>query len=610
MNEFLNSIFASDVTTALLGLAGGLSLFLFGMTVMGEALEKAAGNKLKAILSKMTANPILSFLLGAGVTAIIQSSSATTVMLVGFVNAGLIKLRSAIPVILGSNVGTTITAWILSLSGISGDAWYLELVKPSTFTPILALVGVIFFVFLKSPRLKDFGLIFLGFASLIFGMDMMSEGFKAKEIQDALGGFFETFATNPILGLLTGAIITAIVQSSSASVGILQSVVTASVAAATAAGPGYTGFVFTLATIIPIIMGQNIGTCITAIIGSAGANKDAKRVGAVHLLFNVIGSGIMLLVFCLIEYLIVPDLFSGIPASTFAISIVHTTFNVTCSLILLPCYKLLEKLAMVIVRDKDGEGKERNIFDERLLATPAIAIEQAKRITFKMAEISERSLKNAISLFDNYDKKTFESVTEDEGKIDVYEDEIGTYLVKITGCDLTEAESLEVSKLLHMISDLERISDHAVNIAYSAKELRDKKLEFSAEAALEMRTIMRAVLDILDLSISSFTEDNLEKATRVEPLEEVIDILQTEIRAGHVRRLKNNECTIELGFILTDMLTDLERAADHCSNIAGCVIEIAHNSLGMHGYIRSIKSGNELYDNYVKAYSDEYKLNV
>ena len=590
----------NEVTEAILGLLGGLSLFLFGMTVMGDALEKAAGNRLKSILGKMTASPILGFLLGAGVTAIIQSSSATTVMLVGFVNAGLIKLRSAIPVIMGANVGTTITAWILSLSGVSGDAWYLEIVKPATFTPVLAIVGVVLFVFLKNPRLKDFGLIFLGFAALIFGMDMMSEGFKSASIKSVLGTFFETFASNPLLGLLTGAVVTAIIQSSSASVGILQTVALANPSA------------FTIGMALPIIMGQNIGTCVTAILGSAGASKDAKRVAAVHLSFNLIGSSVMLGIFCLLEYALVPGglAFAALPATPFAISIVHTVFNVAASLMLLPFCRMLESLAMFIVRDGNEEKNERPILDERLLITPPFAIEQVKRVTFEMADIAERSVRNATSLFDSFDKKVFDSVLEDEAKIDVYEDEIGSYLIKIIDCDISEGDSLEVTKLLHMISDLERLSDHAVNVAHSAKEMADKKLEFSREAISELNTITSAVHEILSLSIGSFVNTDLEKAIRVEPLEETIDRLQTEIRANHVRRLKNGECTIELGFILTDMLTDLERVSDHCSNVAGCVIEITHNSLGMHGYTRSVKNGNETYDKYLRNYSEVYKLSV
>lgn len=586
---------------AILSLLGGLSMFLFGMTVMGDSLEKAAGNKLKTILSKMTSNPISGFLLGLAVTAVIQSSSATTVMLVGFVNAGLIKLSGAIPVIMGANIGTTVTAWILSLEGIGdGAAGWLSIFKPSTFTPFLAVAGVVLFVFLKNQKLKDIGLILLGFSALIFGMDMMSSGFQNDEVESLLGGFFETFASNPLLGLLTGAIVTAIIQSSSASVGILQTVALAS--------PG----VFSVGMALPIIMGQNIGTCVTAVLGSAGANKDAKRVAAVHLSFNVIGSTILLSLFCLFNYLILPDglPFASLEATPVAISICHSLFNVICTALLLPCYKLLEKLAYVLVKDKKGEVEERNIFDDRLLATPSIAIEQAKQVSHRMAALAERSVKNAASLFEKFDKKLYDSVVDDENKIDIYEDEIGSYLVKITGCDLSEQDSLEVSKLLHTISDLERLSDHAVNIANSAKEMADKRLSFSSEANAEMRVIIDAVNDIIEIAIASFTENNLEKATRVEPLEQVIDLLQSEIRSNHIRRLKNNECTIELGFILTDMLTDLERISDHCSNVAGCVIEITHNSLGMHGYTRTVKSGNELYDDYFKIYSDKYKLEI
>ena len=590
----------NEILTALLGLLGGLALFLYGMRVMGDSLEKAAGNKLKTILSKMTSNPLLGFFLGAGVTAVIQSSSATTVMLVGFVNAGLIKLRAAIPVIMGANVGTTITSWILSLSGISGSAWYIQIVKPSTFTPILAVIGVVFFVFVKNEKLKDIGLIFLGFASLIFGMDMMSDGFKTSAIKDALGGFFETFAANPILGLLTGALVTAIIQSSSASVGILQTVALASPST------------FTVGMALPIIMGQNIGTCVTAAIGSAGASKDAKRVAAVHLSFNIIGSTALLSIYCLLEYLIIPGgfSFSALAATPFSISVVHTAFNLLCTALLLPCYKLLEKLAIFMVRDKDGEAEKRNIFDQRLLATPTIAIEQAKRVTFTMAEKAESTLKNALSLFDQYDKKLFDSIIEDESTIDTYEDEIGTFLIKIIDCDISETDSLEVSKLLHMISDLERLSDHAVNLATSAKEMNDKNICFSNVAVDEIKVIVNAVSNILDLSVSAFMENDLEKAIRVEPLEEVIDHLQSEIRTNHITRLRNNECTIELGFVLTDMLTDLERVSDHCSNIAGCVIEIAHRSLGVHRYTRSLKSGDNAYTENFKIYSNMYRLNV
>ncbi len=584
---------------AILSLLGGLSMFLFGMTVMGNGLEKAAGNQLKSILSKMTSNPVTGFFLGLAVTAVIQSSSATTVMLVGFVNAGLITLRGAIPVIMGANIGTTVTAWILSLEGIGegADAW-LTIFKPSTFTPFLAVAGVVLFVFLKNEKGKEIGTVFLGFAALIFGMDMMSSGFKVPEVENFLGGFFHTFASNPLLGLLTGAVVTGIIQSSSASVGILQTVALAS--------PG----AFTVGMALPIIMGQNIGTCVTAVLGSAGANKDAKRVSAVHLLFNVIGSTLLLSVFCLFNYVILPDgfAFAKLGATPFSISLLHTAFNVICTVCLLPCYKLLEKLAILLVRESKDKKEETHLFDDRLLATPSIAIEHARKVTTDMASASLNSIYEAFDLFENYDKKLFNKICEDEGKVDIYEDEIGSYLVKITHRDLNESDSLEVSKLLHMIGDLERISDHSVNIAESAHEMNNKNLSFSESAKAELAVMISAVKDILDTSVKSFRENSLSLAAKVEPLEEVIDLLQQQIRSNHINRLKNSECTIELGFILSDLLTNLERIADHCSNIAGCVIEIAHNSLGLHGYTRSQHSGNEVYDQYYKHYSEQYTI--
>ncbi len=583
--------------SAILSLLGGLSLFLFGMSVMGDGLEKAAGNQLKVILGKMTSNPVSAFLLGLGVTAVIQSSSATTVMLVGFVNAGLITLRGAIPVIFGANIGTTITAWILSLESIGDGAKWLMIFKPSTFTPFLAVAGVVLFVFMKKQRAKDFGSVFLGFAALIFGMEMMSSGFKVPEIESVLGTFFTDFASNPFLGILTGIVVTAIIQSSSASVGILQTVALANPMA------------FTIGTAIPIILGQKIGTCITAVIGSAGANKDAKRVAAVHLSFNVLGAVILLSVFSLFEYLILPSgfPFSDIFANPLNISILHTVLSIISTAIFLPCYKMFEKLANILVKDAKKEEKTP-MFDDRLLGTPTIAIEHAKKVTQDMAEASLISIYEAFELFESYDPKLFNKIVEDEGKIDVYEDEIGSYLVKITGRDISAQDSLEVSKLLHMIGDLERISDHSVNIAESAEEMHNKGISFSENAKAELSVMINAVKDILNVSISCFKDNSLDLATKVEPLEEVIDILQTEIRTSHINRLKNNECTIELGFILSDLLTNLERISDHCSNIAGCVIEIAHNSLGLHGYTRSLRSGNEVYDEYFKEFSEQYKL--
>ncbi len=583
----------------ILGLISGLAMFLFGMTVMGDALEKAAGNKLKAILGKMTAKPIGGFLLGAAVTAIIQSSSATTVMLVGFVNAGLMTLGSAIPVIIGANVGTTITAWILSLTGIEGGG-ILILFKPSTFTPILAAVGVILFVFMNGSKKKDIGLIFLGFSVLIFGMDLMSSSINPLAEMDWFRNLFVMFE-NPILGLIVGAIVTAIIQSSSASVGILQAL--AGEINAVSAGA------ITVGMTIPILMGQHIGTCVTAVLGSAGANKDAKRVAAVHLSFNVIGSVVVLSIYSLLQYLILPNgfAFSALSANEVTIAICHTAISLIFVAILLPCYKLLEKLAYLLVKGESTQEK-KIVIDERLLQTPPVAIEQARILTSRMANISVRALKNSIALFENYDKKLFTSVKEDEDEVDIYEDELGTYLVKVTGCEISEVESLEVSKLLHLIGDLERLSDHAVNLAASAEEMSEKRIAFSSEAKAELRVMIGAVNEIVDTAISSFINNSLESAYMVEPLEEVIDSLQAQIRNNHIDRLKNNECTIELGFILNDILTNLERVSDHCSNIAGCIIEITKHSLDMHEYSRQIKSGNEEFEANYKIFSDKYKI--
>ncbi len=583
-----------DSLSIVLGLISGLAMFLFGMTVMGDALEKAAGNKLKVILGKMTSNPFSGFLLGTAVTAIIQSSSATTVMLVGFVNAGLMSLGAAIPVIMGANIGTTVTAWILSLTGITGSG-FIEIFKPSTFAPVLAAVGVVLFVFMKGAKKKDIGLIFLGFSILIFGMETMSGSIEPLAEQQWFRELFIMFK-NPILGLAVGAIVTAIIQSSSASVGILQ---------ALAASTG----TLTVGMTIPILMGQHIGTCITAVLGSVGAHKDAKRVAAVHLSFNIIGSVVVLSVYSLFQYLILPNgfAFSSIVANQTTIAICHTAISIIFVILLFPCRKLLEKLAYILVKG-DNKQDKKILTDDRLLSTPVVAIEQAKILTGRMAEISSRSLKNAIGLFENYDKKVFASVKADEDDADIYEDELGTYLVKITGCEISNEESLEVSKLLHMIGDLERLSDHAVNLAASAAEMAEKKITFSNEATAELRIMINAVNEILDTALTAYTNNDLQTAYMVEPLEEVIDDLQAQIRNNHIERLTNNECTIELGFVLSDVLTNLERISDHCSNIAGCVIEISNHSLGMHEYTKQVKNGNEEFEEHYKVFSEKYKI--
>ncbi len=575
----------------LLPLIAGVALFLFGMNVMGESLERTAGGKLKVILSKMTSNPVKGFFLGVGVTAIIQSSSATTVMLVGFVNSGLMPLYAAIPIIMGANVGTTVTAWILSLTGIEGDSLFLTFLKPTSFTPVLAVIGVVLYLFIKNERKKDIGLILLGFSVLIFGMDMMSDA--AGNLEN-VPGFAELLLIfkNPILGVLMGMFLTAIIQSSSASVGILQAL-------------SITGKL-TFSSAIPIIMGQNIGTTVTAIISSVGANKDAKRVAAVHFYFNVIGTVVLLSGFYILNAIFKFGFMTNdIPIDPAWIAIVHSLFNLTATAILLPFTKQLGKLATLTIKDANYE-EEKELFDDRLLATPSMAIEHARQVTVTMAEKALESVKKSFELIENYDKKIFSDIVREEGEIDVFEDKIGSYLLKISSHDLSEGNSFELTKLLHMIGDLERLSDHAVNIAESASEMSDKDLSFSDSAKTELETITSAVSEILDMAIKSFKESDLSLAATVEPLEEVIDSLRTEIKKRHITRLQNNECTVELGFILTDLLTNLERVADHCSNIAGCIIEIANSSLEMHEYTESIKRGNEVFDNNVKLYSEKY----
>lgn len=577
----------------ILALVGGIALFLFGMTVMGDALERSAGKQLKSILGKMTSNPVKGFLLGAGVTAIIQSSSATTVMLVGFVNSGLMTLTGAIPVIMGANVGTTITAWILSLSGLEGNSFIVQIFKPTNFTPILAVIGVVLFVFLKNARKKDIGLALLGFSVLIFGMDAMSDAVSGLKNVPEFTALFTAFK-NPILGVLVGAAVTAIIQSSSASVGILQAL----------AVTGQIPFV----SAIPIIMGQNIGTCVTALISSVGANKNAKRVAMVHLYFNVISTVVLLALFTALNGILrfdtlLPEYIDGV-----GIAIVHTVFNLTATLILLPFGRLLGKLATLTVRDRKDASEKTALFDDRLLETPSIAISRARAVASEMADISLSSVKRAIAMLDGYDDDKMDEVRRDEDRADILEDEIGSYLLKISGKELSADDNLEVTKLLHMINDLERLSDHAVNLAESSLEMHEKKIDFSSGARRELDVMSAAVTEVLELSIKSFKSDDLEIAARVEPLESVIDGLQTDIRLNHIARLKRNECTVELGFILTDILTNLERIADHCSNIAGCVIEISHSSLGMHSYTHSVKEGNAAYDKLYESYSEKYSL--
>ncbi|MBO5287464.1 MAG: Na/Pi cotransporter family protein [Clostridia bacterium] len=576
-------------------LVGGLCLFMFGMNVMGQALERSAGNKLQTLLGKFTTNKAAGFATGLAVTAVIQSSSATTVMVVGFVNSGLMSLKQAINVIMGANVGTTVTAWVLSLGGIDGDAWYIKMLKPDSFTPILALIGLVMYMFSKSSRKKDIGTILLGFATLMFGMSTMSGAVAGLKEVPQFTNLFAFFTSpelgffGPLLGVLAGAVLTAIIQSSSASVGILQALA------------GATGSI-TAGAAFPIIMGQNIGTCVTALLSSAGANKNGKRTAIVHLSFNIIGTVIMLVIFSIVRGLIP---FFNETANEFNIAIMHTIFNVGCTAILLPFSALLEKLACKLV--KDGEEEEDKLkLDERLLATPAVALAVCHDATIVMAKDAVDALNRSLNCLVNYSREDAEYIRRIEDKTDNYEDVIGTYLVKLSSHEIGDKASDEAAKLLRLIGDFERISDHAVNVIESAEEMREKGLEFSEDAKAEVAVLTSSVRDILNLALTAYIENNIELAYHIEPLEQVIDNLKEQMRARHIFRLQQGNCSISAGFVWSDILTNLERTSDHCSNIGACVIDTA-NDLNLHESVREVKRGyaefQKLYDEFTKKYA-------
>ncbi|MBE7021479.1 MAG: Na/Pi cotransporter family protein [Ruminococcaceae bacterium] len=574
-----------------LNLIGGLCLFLFGMNVMGDGLERRAGNSLKALLGKLTNNPIKGFLTGLGVTAVIQSSSATTVMVVGFVNSKIMTLKQSIGIIMGANIGTTVTAWILSLGGISGDNIVMKLLKPTSFTPILALIGIIFMMFAKSGKKKDVGTILLGFATLMFGMNAMSSAVSGLSDIPAFQNLFIMFK-NPILGVLVGAILTSVIQSSSASVGILQAL-------------SATGAV-SYGAAIPIIMGQNIGTCVTALLSSLGTNKNARRASIVHLLFNVIGTVVWLTVFSIISIILRPAVLDA-SASYFGIAVSHSIFNVLCTALLLPMSSLLEKLAYILV--PEGKEAEKIVeLDERLLATPTIALQQCYNVAKKMANEAVAGFKLAISTTHEYDAKKSEKIRAMEGNTDHYEDILGTYLTKLSRSQITEEDSSEVSKLLKAIGDFERISDHSVNILESVEELKEKKIEFSEDAKKELDVLLDAVSEILDITLCAFNKDDENAVYNVEPLEQVIDGLKSMLRDRHIVRLTDGECTVEAGFIWGDLLTNLERTSDHCSNIATCLIDATHHNMNAHEYKQSLINNNPVFDEKFRLYGEKYKL--
>jgi len=576
----------------ILALIGGLALFLFGMSLMGTGLEKSAGNKLKGLLERLTSTKLNGFLMGLGVTAIIQSSSATTVMVVGFVNSGIMTLKQAIHVIMGANVGTTVTAWILSLAGIQGSSLFIKLLNPTSFTPILALIGIIYYMFVKNQRKKDIGLILLGFTTLIYGMEAMSAAVEPLGRMEGFRNLFLVFS-NPILGVLVGAIVTAAIQSSSASVGILQ--------ALSATGQ------ITIGTAIPIIMGQNIGTCVTALVSSVGTNKNARRAALVHLYFNIIGTLVFMTLFISLNN-IFDFTFVNKAANHFYIAIAHSVFNILCTFLLLPFSELLEKLAYKTVPDDNKQDKV-SLLDPRLFSTPSIAINRSREVAAEMAVTSMNAIKQALELINGYDENKAQMVNDAERRTDMYEDALGTYLVKLSSQNLSADDSTEAAKILFLIGEFERIADYAMNITRSAQELYDKKWEFSRQAKKELSVMVSAVNEVVELAIQAFTENNLKLAAKVEPLEEVIDDLKSTLKKQHVIRLQNNECTIGLGFVFSDLLTVLERISDHCSNIAGCVIEMSHDSMNMHDYLYKAKHDqNSEFMQQFREYSLKYAL--
>ncbi len=575
-----------------LTLIGGLCLFLFGMNVMGDGLERRAGNSLKSLLGKLTNSKIKGFLTGLGVTAVIQSSSATTVMVVGFANSKIITLRQAIGVIMGANIGTTVTAWILSLGGISEDNLFMKLLKPTSFTPILALIGTAFLMFSKSGKKKDTGTILLGFATLMFGMDTMAGAVAGLADIPAFRELFLMFK-NPILGVLVGAILTGIIQSSSASVGILQAL-------------SSTGAV-SYGAAIPIIMGQNIGTCVTALLSSLGTNKVAKRAAVVHLSFNVIGTVVWLSIFSAVSAIFKPAILDA-SASYLGIAVAHSAFNILCTALLMPLSFLLERIAYLIV--PEGKDTDKKVeLDDRLLVTPAIALQQSGQVAVRMANEAVEGFRLSLDAVTAGSDERAEEIRRLESDTDHYEDVLGTYLTKISQSQITEDDSSEVSRLLKAIGDFERISDHSVNLLESAEELKEKRIEFSGEARRELRVISDALSEILTITLRAFSENDPEAAADVEPLEQVIDGLRSSLRDNHIARLKRGECTVEAGFIWADLLTNLERASDHCSNIAVAVIDACRHDMNAHESLRKIKTDeNPSFIEKYRQYSEKYAL--
>ncbi len=582
-----------------LTMIGGLALFLYGMNVLGDGLSQASGGRMEKILEKLTNNPIKAVLVGAGVTAVIQSSSATTVMVVGFVNSGIMKLQQAVGIIMGANIGTTATSWILSLAGIESDSFWIKMLKPTSFSPILAIIAVAILLFSKKEKLKNVATIMIGFAVLMFGMDTMSgavEGLKdVPEFTKLLLKF-----SNPILGMIAGMILTAVVQSSSASIGILQALCTTGAVPFSAA--------------LPIIMGQNIGTCVTALLSSIGATKNAKRAALIHLYFNLIGTIVFMCGFYAINA-VVPFAFLDEAANPVGIATMHSIFNVTATILWLPFSKLLVKLATISIKEEEklveitAEDKALHLLDMRFLDTPSVAIEQSRNVAVTMAGLAEESMNLAMELVGKYDDEKAKRVVDLESMVDRFEDELGSYLVKLSSRNLSEKDSHILNTILHSIGDFERISDHARNIKEAAEEMRDKEVQFSENAQSELQVLQKAIHDILKITMLSFSEEDLKLATQVEPLEEVIDELNMDIKQRHIKRLRKGECTIELGFILSDIATNLERVSDHCSNIALCLLEVSADEFDTHAYLDVLKKEDNIdFRGKVMAYKERYKM--
>lgn len=581
-----------------LTMIGGLALFLYGMDVMGDGLARTSGGKLEKILEKLTSSPIKAVLLGAGVTAVIQSSSATTVMVVGFVNSGIMKLSQAVGIIMGANIGTTVTSWILSLTGIESNSFFVQLLKPSSFSPILALIGIIILMMSKDSKKRDIASIMLGFAVLMFGMDTMSNAVKPLADVPEFTNILMIF-TNPILGMLAGLVLTAIIQSSSASVGILQALcLTGSMSYGVA---------------LPIIMGQNIGTCVTAMISSIGAKRNAKRAALIHLYFNIIGTILFMVIFYSINAF-AHFAFLNDVASPMGIAVIHSLFNVVATLVLLPFGNVLVKLAMLTIRETDEEKEGQmedatKLLDVRFLEKPAFAVAQCRNVGIEMAELTQRALVQAVDALTDYDKKKVKEVIRLEEMIDHYEDELGTYIMKLSGNSLSDEDNHTISNLLHCMGDFERISDHALNLAESVMAMKEKDMEFSPKAEEELRIYGEALKEIVSISVKAYETDDTMLAEKVEPLEEVIDELNVKIKNHHVKRLRKGKCTIELGISLSDILTDYERVADHCSNIAVCLIQTEEDGFETHEYLNEVKKKeNKEFQNLYKMYYNKYKL--